>query len=201
MAKYCAECGRKLGDDAKFCDGCGKPQDDFYISKVRVSKDFLTDVDFRDDIRDVVLSNARLTGVTVNSGAKISAKQMKNAIQYCGNEFGVSDVIAICDETLFNTLDTGTVFTTVGIYRISSKRVSKKMKYEKVKSIKGEDSGGILSNGKKNCIVIQMLNGNDVQWYAGGSPFYPFDGMWKLFKNVCVCINQYRDDYPIEIIE
>lgn len=199
MSKFCGQCGTKLMDEALFCFKCGANQSEDYdeeavskqktptIVKLSTIGDYMYENDYREDLTDTIIEAAgKLNYVRYRN--QLSTKQVKNAINFCNNDFSLADIVMVRDTTDFGSMKEGLIITYFGAYYIWDGKLQSKIKFNQIKSMKKTASGVgemkfTLYDGRENTFRLHTTK----------------DSLPNMFVQICKCIERHREDYPIEI--
>lgn len=200
MAKFCGQCGTKLVDEAMFCIKCGAKQDgdNEEVRNVKVTSDdvkmdpigdYMYENDYRDDFADTVISAVGSLNC-VRFRAQMSAKQVKNAISICNNDFSLPDIVMVRDTTDFSSMKEGLVITYYGAYYIWQGKLQSKVKFNQIRSMKKIETYGVAE------IKFELYNGRENMFKLHSTR----PALYDVFVQICKCIGRYREEYPIKIL-
>lgn len=204
MAKYCGDCGIELDDNDLFCRKCGSKQgeeigndllSEFKYGSGDDSDEFLDEMDYRDEISDVIINYAKPCNLTITTRTNMKPKQIQNAMKFCDDRFSVTDIIILMDNTIMSNMKEGMVFTYDSAYKISDGALIFKVKYNQIAKIE-QSRDMSMRMAYVPTIKITLINNRVVELRCGkdDSSHYKISKMWILFSEICKCINQYRED-------
>lgn len=197
MKKLCIQCGTELQEEAVFCHKCGAKQDEMAIvtatkkAEEKITMDTIGDYmytrAYKEDFMDTVISASRSLNC-VHLKAQITSKQMRNAMDFCNDDFSSTDMVMVRDTTDFGSMKEGLIITYYGAYYIWNGRMQSKVKFNQIKSMK-KKSGTVIE------IQFGLYNGRNNNFNLHTSK----ESLYNLFVEICECISRHRDGYPIEV--
>lgn len=193
MEKFCVQCGMELPVEAVFCLKCGAKQEG--AENNLASKNIMMDVigdymykrEYKEDLMDTVIAaSGSLSCVHLKS--QITSKQMRNALDFCNDDFLSTDVIMVRDTTDFGSMKEGLIITYYGAYYIWEGRMQSKVKFNQIKEMKKNSGYGMdikftLYNGRENIFKLHSTK----------------ETLYKLFVEICDCISRHREGYPVKV--